>query len=446
MYSRVYSLFIFFVLGLFSSVSKADSSCIEGAYQTSTNETIVIHGITSPRYRNVTTGKAGRMLLSDNATYSLSQHLSDNQPGSATIKFSPDCDRLSITNKHSRQPVTTADKISMQVTETTFVSEGIELAGRFVVPQGNGPFPYVVLVHGSGPHSGLSTFYHQYGFPAYGIAAFVFDKRGTGLSAGKMTNNFNTLAVDAAAALRHVRKSAPTKVASAGFSGYSQGGWISPLAASKSDRADFVIVNYAMVNSSLYEDKQQAMCELKKQGFTNAQMKTAGQAIDRAHQIIVNGFKDGYQRQAAALRKDYQHEPWFGKFEGEFSGEVLTNQISDSLRNDDLSFDYDSRETLDMLSVPMLWMLAGSDKEAPPNMTANYLARRAHSDSSTSMLIHRDTDHGFVYFQNVNGKRQATHYAPDLFKIKADWIKDGFKQRISPQWEDRISQWGWCLD
>jgi pimeloyl-ACP methyl ester carboxylesterase len=58
------------------------------------------------------------------------------------------------------------------------------LAGTFIAPATPGPYPAVVLLHGSGP---LTR--HSFGpwprfFNSLGMAVLVYDKRGTGASTG----------------------------------------------------------------------------------------------------------------------------------------------------------------------------------------------------------------------------------------------------------------------
>lgn len=93
-------------------------------------------------------------------------------------------------------------RIVFDVRETTFESNGVKLVGRLVLPKRSGKIPVVVLVHGSDNDSALDTFALQRMFPAQGIGAFVYDKRGTGVSGGTYTQDFDVLAADAVAAMK----------------------------------------------------------------------------------------------------------------------------------------------------------------------------------------------------------------------------------------------------
>src|SRR3546814_3657337 len=84
--------------------------------------------------------------------------------------------------------------------------------------------------------------------PAAGIGAFVYDKRGTGASGDKYTQVFSLLADDAVAALAETRRMAGARGTRFGFQGLSQGGWIAPLAATRT-QVDFLIVSFGLAVS-----------------------------------------------------------------------------------------------------------------------------------------------------------------------------------------------------
>ena len=85
------------------------------------------------------------------------------------------------------------ERINFEVAETRFDVEGAELAGRLVMPGGTWPVPVVVLVHGAESTSARDVYALQRMFPAAGIGAFVYDKRGTGDFSGVYTHDYLTL-------------------------------------------------------------------------------------------------------------------------------------------------------------------------------------------------------------------------------------------------------------
>jgi len=139
-------------------------------------------------------------------------------------------------------------RIALEVKEATFESHGTTLAGRLVMPPGQARVPIVVLVHGSEPDSALTGYYLQRMLPAEGVGAFVYDKRGTGISGGHYTQDFELLADDAVAALAEARALAGARRGRVGYQAGSEGGWVAPIAAGRTP-VDFVIVCFGLAVS-----------------------------------------------------------------------------------------------------------------------------------------------------------------------------------------------------
>lgn len=130
------------------------------------------------------------------------------------------------------------------------------LAGVLRLPQGEGPFPGVVILSGSGPQDRDGTIAGQPvyaalagGLAAAGIASLRLDDRGVGESTGPAPQSPADLAADAAAALAALR--AEPDISCAGFAGHSEGALIALLAAG--DAAPAFIVSLAGMHVSMEE-------------------------------------------------------------------------------------------------------------------------------------------------------------------------------------------------
>jgi pimeloyl-ACP methyl ester carboxylesterase len=148
-----------------------------------------------------------------------------------------------------------AYRVPFDATDTVFKARGgTKLAGRLVLPKGNDPVPIVVLIHGAERDSARDSYALQRLLPAENVGAFVYDKRGTGGSEGKYTQDFVTLADDAVAAMQEAKRIAGRRCARIGYQGGSQGGWVAPLAATRAP-IDFVIVSFGLAVSVIDEDQ-----------------------------------------------------------------------------------------------------------------------------------------------------------------------------------------------
>ena len=128
--------------------------------------------------------------------------------------------------------------------DVRFSNGDVTLSGTLVLPQSTGPHPAVVFIHGSGRNTREHLRFFADSFASHGIAGLVYDKRGVGDSTGEfpddLISSFGDLADDAIAGQSYLRARPDIDSARIGFWGFSQGGWLAPLAASRSDRTAFV--------------------------------------------------------------------------------------------------------------------------------------------------------------------------------------------------------------
>lgn len=315
-------------------------------------------------------------------------------------------------------------------TDASFVSAATELAGRLVEPAGepDPKRPLVVMVHGSEKTAAIGSVY-AYVLAGQGISVFVYDKRGTGASGGDYTQNFELLADDAAAALRQARQMAAGRFGRAGFFGGSQGGWVAPLAATRSP-ADFVAVGFGLVISPIEEDREQLLDEARQMKLDPRAVKQVEQLSRATATLLRSHFASGHEA-LARVRRDIGQADWGRKIKGEHSGDMLRMSEADLRRigrarfdNLELIWDYDAAATLQRLKVPLLWVLAEQDREAPIGATRAILSRLKAAGQAVDAYVFPDTDHGMVEFRvNADGSRTATRITEGYLRLLGDWMK-----------------------
>lgn len=322
-------------------------------------------------------------------------------------------------------------KLPLHITRTRFRSGDAELAGELIeaVDTAEKP-PLVVLAHGSenfGWTGGRVP--HPYLLAANGVSAFIFDKRGTGRSEGEFNMNFHRLARDLAAAAKEARRLAAGRYSRFGLQGFSQGGWVAPLAA-KDTGAEFLLINYGLVLSPAEEDAEQVQTELKERGYGEDILSQAREVTDATAAVISSHFETGYDG-LAKVREKYGRQPWFTEIKGEYTGDLITTgerELREKGRanydNLDIEWGYDAMPALSALSVPVLWIVAGSDRAAPPQTTMARLADLRRAGKAIDTAVFPDTDHGIVEFvEQADGSRKYTGYAKGYFRLLADWSR-----------------------
>ncbi|MEU4651491.1 alpha/beta hydrolase [Nocardia fluminea] len=118
-------------------------------------------------------------------------------------------------------------------------ADGTTTAGTVHAPAGATGRPGVVLVHGSGDGSGEHYDRVAEAFARVGIVALRYDKRTEGYTPAH--RDYSLLADDALTAVAALRSRPEVDPARVGLWGLSEGGWVAPLAASRSTEAAFLI-------------------------------------------------------------------------------------------------------------------------------------------------------------------------------------------------------------
>jgi pimeloyl-ACP methyl ester carboxylesterase len=326
----------------------------------------------------------------------------------------------------------TWQRLALRETRTTFSSDATTLAGLLIEPVAStatgSPPPLVVMVHGSERRAAIGSVY-AYAMAAQGIATFVYDKRGTGESEGEYTQNFELLADDAAAALAEGRRLAAGRIGRAGYYGGSQGGWVAPLAATRSP-ADFVAVGFGLVASPIEEDRDQMLGEAAEAGLDEAAVAAIGKLSKATARLVSSHFTSGFE-DLESLRRELAGKPWLSKIHGEYSGDMLRMSDADLRRigrarfdNLELIWDYDAAAVLRRLKAPLLWVLAGEDREAPIAQTSAALKQLVAAGRPVEVYVFPDTDHGMMEFTtNPDGSRTITRVTDGYLRLLADWIK-----------------------
>jgi uncharacterized protein len=124
-----------------------------------------------------------------------------------------------------------------------FHNHDVKLSGSLLLPKSERPLPAVIFVHGAGPQTREQ--YRKQGeyFVSQGIAALIYDKRGTGQSGGAYESRkpYDNLVNDALAGVALLKQRSEIAPSQIGMWGLSQGGSISAAAASRSKDIQFIV-------------------------------------------------------------------------------------------------------------------------------------------------------------------------------------------------------------
>jgi len=182
---------------------------------------------------------------------------------------------LHRTGEASDEP---ARRVGLRAIPIEFTSGDARLLGTLLLPPGSlrGPYPGIVFAHGSEDNDRHSFGPVPYVLAGHGYAALVFDKRGTGASSGSWREaGLEPLADDVAAAVKLLAARADVDARRIGIVGFSEGGWVAPLAAARTPLVRFIatISGGGLTKGDAYVHKMRRLAE--ESGLT-------GRALDSA--------------------------------------------------------------------------------------------------------------------------------------------------------------------
>jgi uncharacterized protein len=269
-----------------------------------------------------------------------------------------------LTRTQAGQPPQTARKLPSYKREPiSFQSADEQLAGVLLTPGGKGPYPAMVLIHGSGATDRNNVLPIAQFLTSHGMALLGYDKRGVGASTGDWHSaSIEELASDAAAAVDFLRTRKDIDSARIGVFGVSHGGWVAPLAATRALSVSYVISVSGPAGSPAEVDRDHLELVLHENSFSQTD-------IDRALGLIAT--RDEAARGHATLEtlqaaiENAREEKWFS-----FVGMPKTADAALIEHWRRLPLDFDPGPVLRGLGVPVLAVFGGLDHTVLPQKNA----------------------------------------------------------------------------
>jgi pimeloyl-ACP methyl ester carboxylesterase len=338
--------------------------------------------------------------------------------------------RGSLEKPPEKSPDKPAQKSGIGEEAVHFASGDVTLAGTLILPEGSQPHPAVVLFHGSGPQT--RDLFTARWFAAQGIAALAYDKRGVGESSGDFRKvPFMDLSDDGLAAIKYLKsreeRKEPKEIDAKriGVWGLSQGGWLGPLAASRSADIAFVI---AVSGPGVSPGEQMIVYyanELREQGVPERDVREASTVRRDIWAYMANGL--GYEKVKAEMNQA-RSKPWYKRAKAQQDDSFgplpapaeLNKPVGRSLLWFKQEAIYDPVPALHALRVPALFLFGDHDQLIPVDESVAIIQR----------VLAEDQHHDFTIrvFPNVDhGMQLATGDAmgetdPQYLKTMHDWL------------------------
>jgi dipeptidyl aminopeptidase/acylaminoacyl peptidase len=302
--------------------------------------------------------------------------------------------------------------------EVTFRNGEVTLAGTVLIPTGPGPHPAIVCTHGSGPEGRQRAAYHGNGyfFARLGFVTLIYDKRGVGGSKGDFqTASLEDLADDALAGVHLLQTRKDVVGRRIGITGVSQGGWISPLAATRSPDVAFILIISPSGINPMDQSVFSVENTLKKAGFPSEVIGTASSLRNRLYAMVRTGkFDDSFIADVEKVNK----EPWF-KLTG------LPYPVPPSISDGERRFLlFEPIPIWEKVKVPVLALWGEDDLSVPAakskDLVAQALDRAKNRDFSFKIFPH--ADHTLSVVRSSTDAWDFPRTAVGSRQVMADWL------------------------
>lgn len=301
-----------------------------------------------------------------------------------------------------------------------FENGAVTLAGEVVLPEGDGPFPGVVMLHGSDPQPREGNLGMAMLFASQGIASLIFDKRGVGESvAPDWRASFDEYAGDARAGFDALRAHAGIDPGRVGYWGHSQGAWIAALAGSRTKDAAFVVLECGgaidVVETTLWWGEQLLRATAD---FTPEQIADLSDYRRKKFAVAAGRMR---LEELAPFTEAARAEPWFPRVTDQIPGGPFWKGNAG----------YDPVPALEgLVHCPVLAIYAEHDDSTPsgPSVETFSAAMRRSGHTRATVRLIPDANHGL--FETKTGKRMdeelaaLQRFAPEYVPLLLGWLKE----------------------
>ena len=320
-----------------------------------------------------------------------------------------------------------------QIEEVKFQNGPINLAGTLTLPPGNGPFPAVLLISGSGLQDRDETVFGHKPFwvladhlSRTGIAVLRVDDPGIGKSAPHpeppTTADFAT---DVEAGVTFLKRD--DRIGTVGLIGHSEGGIIAAIVASRRDDIGFVVLmaGPGVPGAELLLKQNERIFD--GMGIVGERKETLLTLLDRLFTTLTSDMTEDEMRQQVdeIVRKQFEINGIPPAQQDETQVQAAVEQVLNPWMRYFLAFD--PRPALEATRVPVLALNGELDVQVDAEQNLTAIDAALEKGGNHNVTLHRLPKHNHLFQRAKTGL--VNEYvvieetlSPEVLDLIRDWI------------------------
>ena len=321
-----------------------------------------------------------------------------------------------------------------KIEEVTFQNGTVNLAGTLTLPQGDGPFPAVLLISGSGLQDRDETLVGHKPFwvladylSRAGIAVLRVDDPGIGKSTPHpkppTTADFAT---DVEAGVAFLKQD--NRISSIGLIGHSEGGLIAAIVASRNNDVGFVVLmaGPGVPGTELLRKQNERIFDAA--GIAGERKQNLLTLVDRLFTILTSEeMAEDEQRQEVSeiVRKQLEINGTPPAQQDEAQVQALVEQSLTPWMRYFLTFD--PRPAIEKIRVPVLVLNGELDVQVDAEQNLTAIAAALEKGGNQNVTVHRLPEHNHLFqrartgLMNEYGAIEET-LSPKVLDLIRDWV------------------------
>lgn len=338
-------------------------------------------------------------------------------------------------------------ELTYNTEEVTFYNDGNSFAGTLTYPKGEGKYPAVVLITGSGAQNRDEEIF---GFKIFRliaehltrneIAVLRYDDRGVGGSKGKSVNESTTedFAGDVIAAVNYLKTRDEINAGKIGLLGHSEGGIVAPLASTKTSDIAFMVLVAGTGVRGIDVIKEQSKLIMQAENATEDEISgyivmqnliyetlNKDGNIKELEEQLEKNVSDSFEKMSAEEKKTIKDKDAYIK---ETVSSTIKIFSSKWMR---YFLAYDPSYALEKVTCPVLMIFGGKDLQVPVSQNQKPM--------EDALKKAGNTDYTVKVFPNANHLFQnAVTGSPNEYPTLPKEFLPGFLDEISGWIVERV--------